>query len=71
MSDGSNGLEARVDALEARLAYQDETIEALNKTITEQWAIVQAIRRRLADTIERLEEQVAGDVPVERPPPHY
>ena len=28
---------SRIDALEIRIAYLDETIEALNNTITAQW----------------------------------
>ena len=35
MSDIS-GLSERIDALEMRLAFQDETIETLNQTITAQ-----------------------------------
>ncbi|MFX6040618.1 SlyX family protein, partial [Acinetobacter baumannii] len=35
MTDTS--LTNRIDALEMRIAYQDETIEDLNKTITAQW----------------------------------
>lgn len=30
-------LSDRIDALETRLMFQDETIETLNKTITAQW----------------------------------
>ena len=31
------GLSERIDALEMRVAYQDDTIETLNQTITAQW----------------------------------
>ena len=30
-------LRERIDALETRVAYQDDTIETLNTTITAQW----------------------------------
>ncbi len=30
-------LSERIDALEMRLTYQDDTIETLNQTITAQW----------------------------------
>jgi SlyX protein len=63
---------ARLEALETRLAFQDQTIEDLNATITEQWRVIDALTRRL--TV--LEEQVrAGsyiaDPRTEPPPPHY
>lgn len=64
-------LVARVDALEERVAYQDETIEALNQTITAQWATIDALKRQLANLMERLEDAVSGPGPIDRPPPHY
>ncbi len=36
MSDAKS-LSERIDVLETRLTFQDETIETLNKTITAQW----------------------------------
>lgn len=64
-------LTARVDALEQRVAYQDETIEALNQTITAQWATIDALKRQIANLMERLEDAVSGPGPIDRPPPHY
>ena len=40
-------LSERIDALEAKAMFQDETIEALNKTITEQWLKIDALTRQL------------------------
>ena len=62
----------RLDALESRVAFQDQTIEELNGTITEQWRLIDNLARRVAT----LEEQVrAGgfiaDPRTEPPPPHY
>lgn len=62
----------QVEMLETRIAFQDRTIEELNETITEQWKVVEQMRRRL----EMLEEQVRSgsyiaDPSTERPPPHY
>ena len=37
----------RIDALEAKLMFQDETIETLNKTITEQWLKIDALTRQV------------------------
>ncbi|HLX17068.1 MAG TPA: SlyX family protein [Bradyrhizobium sp.] len=62
----------RIDTLEARLAFQDETIETLNKTITEQWLKIDALTRQLALLNERLQEtetQMPGAA--NEPPPHY
>ncbi|WP_248305978.1 MULTISPECIES: SlyX family protein [unclassified Devosia] len=62
----------RIDALEMRIAYQDQTIEELNATITEQWRVIDLMRKKLG----MLEEQVRSgsfiaDPSTERPPPHY
>jgi SlyX protein len=62
----------RVDALEARLTFQDETIETLNKTITEQWLKIDALARQLVTLSERLQEAEARAPDAgNEPPPHY
>ena len=53
-------LSERIDALETRLTFQDETIETLNKTITAQWLQIDALTRQLATLSERLQEAEAG-----------
>jgi SlyX protein len=62
----------RIDALETRLTFQDETIETLNKTITEQWLKIDALTRQVANLGERLQEAEANapGATNERPP-HY
>ena len=62
----------RVDALETRLTFQDETIEALNLTITAQWLKIDALTRQIASLIERM-EQAEAQAPgaSNEPPPHY
>ena len=62
----------RLEALETRIAYQDQTIEELNATITTQWRQIDLLTRKL----ERVEEQVRSGVHIadpatEPPPPHY
>ena len=71
MSD-AKALGERIDALETRLTFQDETIETLNKTITAQWLKIDALTRQVANLSERLQEAEthAPDVANE-PPPHY
>jgi SlyX protein len=65
-------LSDRIDALETRLTFLDETIETLNNTITAQWQQIDALTRRAASLNERLEaaESHAADATNE-PPPHY
>ncbi len=63
----------RIDALEIRIAYLDETIEALNNTITAQWKQIDALSREMLSLRERLEdaEMKSGAGPANEPPPHY
>ena len=49
-------LSERIDVLETRLTFQDETIETLNKTITAQWQKIDALTRQLVHLSERLQE---------------
>src|SRR5260370_11706991 len=66
------GLSERVDALEMRVAYQDDTIETLNQTITAQWQQIDALTRQLAELRERLQDAKRNaPAPVNEPPPHY
>ena len=65
-------LSDRIDALETRLTFQDETIETLNKTITAQWLKIDALTRQLANLSERLHEAEAHAPGIaNEPPPHY
>ena len=65
-------LSERLDTLEARLAFQDHTIETLNKTVTEQWAKIDTLARQLMALNERLREAESQTPrPANEPPPHY
>lgn len=65
-------LSARVDALESRLTYQDETIEQLNATLTAQWKQIDALTRQLALLSEHLRQAEANaPAPANERPPHY
>ncbi len=69
---GEKELGARIDALEERLTYQDETIEQLNQTITAQWKQIDALTRQLAALSARLQEAEANPpAPANERPPHY
>ena len=71
MSD-LKALGERIDLLESRLAFQDDTIEALNKTVTEQWTKIDGLTRQLVALRERLQEAESQvPRPANEPPPHY
>lgn len=64
---------ARIDTLEIRIAYLDETVETLNKTITAQWKQIDALSREMLALRERLDdaEMKSGAGTAQEPPPHY
>ena len=71
MSD-ARALSERIDALEMRLTFQDETIETLNRTITDQWKQIDALTRQLAELKDRLQDAEShAPGPVNERPPHY
>nr|WP_256466466.1 MULTISPECIES: SlyX family protein [unclassified Bradyrhizobium] len=62
----------RIDTLEMRLSYQDDTIETLNQTITAQWKQIDALTRQIAQLSERLQDAEANAPgPANERPPHY
>jgi SlyX protein len=69
---GEKELSERIDALEARLTYQDQTIEHLNETITTQWKQIDVLTRQLAALTERLQDAEANaPSSASERPPHY
>jgi len=71
MSD-VGALSERIDALEMRLTFQDETIETLNQTITAQWKQIEMLTRQLTELKERLQDAEShAPGPVNERPPHY
>jgi SlyX protein len=67
-----DGVGARVDALEARIAHQDRTIEDLNQAVLDQWKQIDALTRQVARLLGRVQEVEDGAAPPpDRPPPHY
>ena len=71
-TDELSELGSRIDRLEARLMFQDDTIETLNQTITAQWLKIDALTRQVVGLSERL-EQAEAQAPgaTNEPPPHY
>ena len=76
MTDAKTGenerLIARIDALETRLTYLDETIEILNTTITAQWKQIDKLTRQVTTLGERLQEaENTAPAGANERPPHY
>lgn len=70
----SGGEPDRIEALEVRVAYQDQTIEELNTALAEQWRTIEQLERRIARFEAELQEATASVrdiVADEPPPPHY
>jgi SlyX protein len=64
----------RLEKLEVLCAYQEQAIEDLNKTITEQWNEIAALKRlvgNLGDRVREISDNPALQEPPEPPPPHY
>lgn len=70
----ANDLAARLDELEVKFAFQQETIESLNSTVTDQWAIIDRLEKvlsRLQDQVIELEDTAGATDPGNIKPPHY
>ncbi|MBP8172842.1 MAG: SlyX family protein [Aeromonadaceae bacterium] len=69
-----NSLLERLEYLESRVAFQDDTIEQLNQELAEQQKLQEKMRRQLDAIINKLREaapsQIASQAE-ETPPPHY
>ncbi|ABP80462.1 SlyX family protein [Pseudomonas stutzeri] len=67
-------LESRVTDLETRLAFQDDTIQALNDVLVEQQRLVERLQLQLVALAKR-QEEMQGSLGAadedEAPPPHY
>jgi SlyX protein len=66
--------DARIDALEEKIAYQDQVIDDLNTAVTDQWREIDTLKRLVASLLDEVKEMelaartTAGREP---PPPHY
>ncbi|WP_263264005.1 SlyX family protein [Pseudomonas sp. RIT-PI-S] len=66
-------VENRVTELETRLAFQDDTIQALNEVLIDQQRQLERLGLQLAQLTERYRELAGqyGEAGDEPPPPHY
>ena len=66
-------LDSRMADLEARLAFQDDTIQTLNDVVVEQQRAIDRLQAQLgmlARRQEELQSRIGGEDD-EVPPPHY
>jgi SlyX protein len=66
-------LEERINELESRLAFQDDTIQALSDELVAQQRLLERMQMQVAALAKRQEEAVGqfGISEDETPPPHY
>jgi SlyX protein len=68
------GTNARIEALEMRIAHQDVIIEDLNTSVTAQWKQIETLTKqvdRFVDRLKSIEDNASSSGEVEPPPPHY
>ncbi|RJG10065.1 hypothetical protein D3879_18655 [Pseudomonas cavernicola] len=66
-------LEMRITDLESRLAFQDDTIQALNDVLVAQQRVLERLQLQVAALAKR-QEDMQGQFEVSEedvPPPHY
>lgn len=63
----------RLNDLEIKFSYQQETIDSLNDAVTKQWRVIDDLRRQIQRLEGRLVEMASfqGDPDGDPPPPHY
>ncbi len=67
-------LEDRIEELESRLAFQDDTIEQLNQALAMKQQDMDKLRHQMGLIATRMKEMVISQVASqseETPPPHY
>ena len=67
-------LEARINELETKIAYQDETIDILNDELKQHQITLAKMARQIELVGEKLKEMKPSSVvsqELETPPPHY
>ena len=67
---------SRIDELESRLAFLDDTVEQLNDVIARQDHDIRLMQQRLSELLTRLDDTgsagaEAGAAPQDEIPPHY
>ncbi|WP_439861393.1 SlyX family protein [Pseudomonas sp. MBLB4136] len=66
-------VEARITELESRLAFQDDTIQALNDELVAQQRVLERVQLQL-EALAKRQEEIGGQLDTaddEALPPHY
>ncbi|KUI97121.1 SlyX family protein [Vibrio sp. MEBiC08052] len=67
-------LEARINDLECQLAFQEDTIEALNQALSQQQQTISRMQDQMkfiAGKLKNFSDSSVADPSQETPPPHY
>jgi len=66
-------IDERINELESRLAFQDDTIQALNDELVVQQRLIERLQMQVAALAKRQDEVSSqfGLAESEAPPPHY
>ena len=66
-------IEDRITELETRLAFQDDTLGALNDELVQQQRVIERLQLQVAALVKRQEEMIGQyeSTDQEAPPPHY
>ena len=70
----SDAMNTRLEKLEERSAFQEQAIEDLSQAVTDQWKLIEALKRdisRLTDQLKAVEDAVDHGGQHEPLPPHY
>lgn len=66
-------LDTKIELLETRLTFQEDTIEALNKVLIQQQQDIEHLKRLVEILQERVKQSLNlnSEIGAEEPPPHY
>jgi len=72
----NNELNQRIDNLESQLAFQEDTIDALNQLVTAQSSALATLQDRVTRLAQKLQQvqdfgNEGADPSAHEPPPHY
>lgn len=67
ITDDRSGLAACFQALDTRIAYQNQSIETLNKTVVEQTRMIDYLGCGMTNMTECIEDAISGPSLVYRP----